>query len=314
MYYIGVDLGGTNIVVGIVDAEGNIISKKSVKTYAQRPFDQIVADMAACVNDLLGSAGIGLDDIKSIGIGSPGTLDTQTGVMVYANNFLHGTNVPLRDLMRRHIDKPVYLGNDANAAALGEVICGAAKGCKDVVMVTLGTGVGGGIVIDGKIYEGQYSAGAELGHIMLIKDGEKCSCGRYGCWEAYASATALVRQTRRAMETDPDSLMNSISSLNSVNGRTAFIAAAQGDRTAQRVVDNYIEYVSDGLIDIVNIFRPEVIIMGGGICNEGENLLSPLRKRVNRFKYAGGLLPDQRIEAAKLGNDAGLIGAALLVR
>ena len=311
MYYIGVDLGGTNIAVGIVDKEGNILSEKSVKTLADRPFDQIVADMAACIKDLLSENGLTENDLVSIGIGCPGNLDTENGRLVYANNFKHGVDVPLRSLMQKYIDKPVYLGNDANVAALGETIAGAAKGVKNAVMITLGTGVGGGIIIDGKIYEGQYSAGAEMGHVCIVKDGEHCSCGRNGCWEAYASVTALVRQTKEAMRAHPESKMND-TPLEEVNGRTAFDAMRAGDPAAKKVCDTYIEYISEGLVDIVNVFRPETLIIGGGICKEGDTLLVPIRKFINKYAYGGSLNTEQRVEIAKLGNAAGMIGAALI--
>lgn len=311
MYYIGVDLGGTNIAVGVVTQQGDILCKKSVKTLAKRPFTEIIKDMADCINDVIKEAKLTLADIKSVGIGSPGTLNNATGVMVYANNFADGVNVPLRALLQKYIDKPVYLGNDANVAALGEVVAGAAKGVKDAIMITLGTGVGGGIIIDGKIYEGMNSAGGELGHIMLHKNGEKCSCGRKGCWEAYASATALVRQTKAAMLKHPESKMNE-TPMDKVNGRTSFAAAKAGDKAAQAVVNRYVEYIAEGLVDMVNIFRPEVLIIGGGICNEGDYLLEPLRKYVYKYSYGADLNPHQVIKVAECGNDAGIIGAALL--
>ena len=311
-YKIGIDLGGTNIAVGIVTEDGEISAKKSVKTGSQRPFEDIVKDMADCTLSLLEENGVSLEDVLHIGIGAPGSIDTANGVIVYANNFKYGDHVPMANLLRKHIDKPVYIGNDANVAALGEVISGAAKGLKNAIMITLGTGVGGGIVIDGKIYEGQYSAGAELGHIMIVKDGEQCTCGRKGCWEAYASATALIRQTAKAMRENPDSLMNQLTTLDNVSGRTAFEAARKGDNAGQKVVDRYIEYIAEGLIDMINIFRPEILIIGGGICNEGDYLLKPMRSYINQYVYAGSRLPEQKIAVAKLGNDAGIIGAAFL--
>lgn len=311
MYYIGVDLGGTNIAVGIVDKEGKILAKKSVKTLADRPFDEIVADMAKCILDLLAEQGMTENDIVSIGIGCPGNLDTENGRLVYANNFKNGTDIPLRKLMQQHINKPVYLGNDANVAALGETISGAAKGVKNAVMITLGTGVGGGIIIDGKIYEGQNSAGAEMGHVCIVKDGEHCSCGRNGCWEAYASVTALIRQTKEAMKAHPESKMNE-TPIDEVNGRTAFDAMRAGDAAAKDVCDRYIEYIAEGLVDIVNVFRPETLIIGGGICKEGDTLLVPIKNFINKYAYGGSLNPEQHIEIAKLGNDAGIIGAALI--
>lgn len=315
MYYVGIDLGGTNIAVGIVTEDGKIIAKKSVKTLADRFFEEIIADMAECTLALLSENNISLDQVKSIGIGSPGSLNTEDGILVYANNFKHGRNVRMRALLQKYIDKPVYIGNDANVAALGETISGAAKGHKNAVMITLGTGVGGGIIINGEIYEGQYSAGAEMGHIVIMHNGEKCTCGRRGCWEAYASATGLIRQTKAAMEAHPESIMNKIAEEEGkVSGRTAFDAARKGDEAGKEVVKNYIEYIAEGLVDIVNVFRPEIIIIGGGICNEGEFLLKPLREFINANAYGGGLLPEQEIVVASLGNDAGIIGAALIKR
>ena len=311
-YKIGIDLGGTNIAVGIVNEKGAIIAKKSVKTGSQRPFEDIVKDMADCTISVLSDNNISLGDVVHIGIGAPGSIDTLNGIIVYANNFKYGENVPMAKLLQKYINKPVYIGNDANVAALGEVISGAAKGLKNAIMITLGTGVGGGIVINGKIYEGQYSAGAELGHIMLIQDGEQCTCGRKGCWEAYASATALIRQTAAAMKEHPDSLMNKLTDLNNVSGRTAFDAARKGDKAGQEVVDKYIKYIAEGLIDMINIFRPEVLIIGGGICNEGDYLLKPMREYINKNVYAGNRFPEQEIAIAELGNDAGIIGAAFL--
>lgn len=311
MYYIGVDLGGTNVAIGIVTEEGKIVAKKSFKTAAERPFEEIVKDMADCIKYLLEENSISLEDVKSIGIGSPGNINSDSGTLVYANNFAHGKNVPLREMMQRYINKPVYVGNDANVAALGEVLAGAGKGYSNVVMITLGTGVGGGIVIDKKIYEGEYSAGAELGHICIQHGGEKCSCGRNGCWEAYASATALIRQTSAAMKAHPDSEMNQIAALDKVSGRTAFEAAKKGDKAAQEVVDTYIEYIAEGLTDICNIFRPEILIIGGGISNEGDSLLKPLQAFIDRYIYGGERNPKQRLAVASLGNDAGIIGAAL---
>lgn len=315
MYYLGVDLGGTNIAVGIVTYEGKIIAKKSVKTMAERPFEEIIKDMADCALSLLADNNISLDEVQSVGIGSPGALDTENGVLLYANNFQNGRNVPMKAILQQYIDKPVYVGNDANVAALGEVIAGAAKGCQNAVMITLGTGVGGGIVINGEIYEGQYSAGAEMGHIILVHDGEQCSCGRKGCWEAYASATALIRQTKAAMEAHPDSLMVEIAKTEGkVNGRTSFDAAKKGDKAALEVVKNYIEYVAEGIVDIKNVFRPEVVIIGGGVCNEGDYLLNPIKEFVSKNGYGGNIHPEQKIAIAALGNDAGIIGAALLKR
>lgn len=311
MYYIGVDLGGTNVAIGIVTESAEILAKKSFKTCADRPFEEIIRDMSVCIKELLAENNISLDEVQSIGIGSPGNIDSEKGVLVYANNFKQGRDVPMREIMQKYIDKPVVIGNDANVAALGEVLAGAGKGYSNVVMITLGTGVGGGVVIDKKIYEGQYSAGAELGHVCMIHGGERCSCGRYGCWEAYASATALIRQTKAAMKEYPDSEMNSMTTEDKVSGRTAFEAARKGDFAAQQVVHKYIEYISEGLIDMCNIFRPEILIVGGGISHEGDYLLHKIQSYIDKYIYGGDRNPEQKIALASLGNDAGIIGAAL---
>ena len=241
MYHIGIDLGGTNIAVGIVTEEGKIVAKISVPTKAERPFEEIFSDMADCIRKLLAQTGLDEGRIGSIGIGTPGCLDTAKGMLIFAGNFKYGTLVNYRELMQKHFDVPVYIGNDANVAALAEAKVGAAKGIKNVVMVTLGTGVGGGISIDGKIYEGHLSSAGELGHMVLVHGGEACTCGRKGCWEAYASVTALVRQTKEAMRSNPDSIMNQ-TPMDKVNGRTSFDAARKGDKAALEVVENYREY------------------------------------------------------------------------
>ena len=311
MYYVGIDLGGTNIAVAIVNKEGEILKKTSVPARAERPFEEIFADMADCIRKLMAETGIRESEIDSIGIGTPGCIDTEKGILIFAGNFKYGKMVDYRALMAKHFDLPVYIGNDANVAALAEAKVGAAKGVKNAIMITLGTGVGGGIIIDGKIFEGAYSAAGELGHIVLISNGEPCSCGRKGCWEAYASVTALVRQTKAAMQANPDSIMNK-TALEQVSGRTAFDAAKKGDKAALEVVDQYEEYIAEGLADMINIFSPEILVVGGGISKEGEYLLEPIRKKIKGQVFGDGLLPERKIVAAALGNDAGLIGAALL--
>lgn len=315
MYSIGIDLGGTNIAVGVVDESGNILSKVSIPTENSRNYKEIIADMAKASKDAMSKAGLDISELKGIGIGSPGTVDSEKGIIVYANN-LKFENVPMREELRTHIDLPVYISNDANCAALGETSdAGAAKGYKNVVLITLGTGVGGGIIIDGKIYEGNYSAGAELGHSLIALDGELCTCGRKGCWEAYASATALVKQTVLAMEKDKNSLMWEFAAgdVKKAGGRTAFDASRKGDKKALEVVGNYIKYVSEGLIDMINIFRPEIVLLGGGVSNEGEYLFTPVREYVGKYTYGGSRTPVPPVMKAGLGNDAGIIGAAMLV-
>ena len=312
MYRIGIDLGGTNIVAGVVDDEFRIVATAKCKTRIPRPAEEIVVDMARMAKEAVQNAGLTMADIAYVGVGSPGTCNADTGIVEYSNN-LQFEKLPLRDMLGGMLDKAVYIENDANAAALGGALAGAAKGAQSCVCITLGTGVGGGIIIDGKIYGGFNFAGAELGHTVIMVDGELCTCGRFGCWEAYASATALINQTRRAMVNHPDSAMWSIAEdLDKVNGRTAFDGMRAGDAVAAQVVDTYIKYIATGLINVINIFQPEVLCIGGGICKEGDTLLKPLAAHIERERYSKYSSHQTRLCVATLGNDAGIIGAALL--
>lgn len=315
MYYLGIDLGGTNIAAGIVDEDLNILVKGSVPTLAKRPIDEVMTDMANLCKKLLEEKNLTVDDIAYAGIASPGTCNSETGVVEFSNNIVM-YNYPIADVLSQKLGvKKVYIDNDANSAALAEALVGAAKGASSSVMITLGTGVGGGIVIDGKIYSGHNHAGAELGHIVIEKDGRPCTCGRKGCWETYSSATGLINMTREKMEEAKDSLMWELcGGLQSVSGKTAFQAKRKGDKAGGEVVDMYIDYLGAGLTNIVNIFQPEIICIGGGICNEGEYLMAPLRKIVAKENFARNSAVQTEIRRASLGNDAGIIGAAALGR
>ncbi len=310
--YIGVDLGGTNIAIGIVSGNGHILAQGSTPTLKERPIEEIVADMAKLINKLCDDYGITLDEITGVGIGSPGTIDYNNGVVVYSNN-LRMKNYPMAEALSKLINKPVKIDNDANCAAMGEYKVNG-EGAKDFVLITLGTGVGGGIIANGKMVRGFNGAGGEAGHITLVAGGEPCSCGRRGCWEAYASVTALIKQTKKAMEENPDSLMNEIAARDGkVSGRTAFEAAKAGDKAGQMVVDNYRFYIAEGLISMINIFQPKIIAIGGGISREGEYLLGPIRDYVLENNY-NKLLEMPKIVTAKLMNDAGIVGAAMIAK
>ncbi len=312
MYYIGVDLGGTNIATAVVNEKFEIIGRASVPTNSPRPAEEIAKDIAKSVELAVENANVSLDEVNSIGIGSPGAVNAKDGVIVYSNN-LGFENTPLVAMVEKYTGKKCFVENDANAAAYGEFVAGSGKGATDFVAITLGTGVGGGVIIDGKIFSGWNSFGAELGHNILIKDGEPCTCGRNGCWEAYASATALIRQTKRAMENDKSSKMWEIAgSLDNVNGKTAFDGMRAGDETATKVCKNYIEYVACGIVDVINIFQPEFICIGGGISKEGENLRKPIEEYANINRYGRNAKKQTQIKIAQLGNDAGIIGAAFL--
>lgn len=314
MYTIGIDLGGTNIVASVVDDDYNIIGTSKTPTNSPRSADEIFDDIADVCEEAVKTAGLTMDDIDSVGMGTPGTVN-QDGVIEFANN-LAFNNVPARTMLAKRINKPeekVFIENDANCAALGEAYAGCGNGAKDFVAVTLGTGVGSGVIIGGKIVNGVNYAGGECGHMVIVVDGEQCSCGRKGCWEAYASATALIRQTKKAMEEYPDSLMHKLAKEEGkVSGRTAFDAMRLGDIAGIKVVDDYIKYVACGLINIVNALQPEIICIGGGICNEGETLMKPLRRFVQSERYSIHSKIQTKIVKAELGNDAGVIGAALL--
>ncbi len=314
MYYLGIDLGGTNIAAGIVDENLNIVAKGSVPTLAKRPLDDVMTDMASLCRKLMADEGLTLADIAYAGIASPGTCNSETGVVEFSNNLVMH-NYPIAAVLSQKLGiEKVYIDNDANAAALAESLVGAAKGASSAVMVTLGTGVGGGIVIDGKILSGFNHAGAEIGHIVIERGGRPCTCGRRGCWEAYSSATGLVNMTREAMEEHKDSLMWELSgwTLEGAGGKTAFQAKRKGDAAGTAVVDMYTAYLAEGLTNIVNIFQPEVVCIGGGICNEGEYLLAPVRDIVRKTNFAHNSAHQTEIRRAELGNDAGIIGAAAL--
>jgi len=313
MYRIGVDLGGTNIAVGVVDDNLKIIGRGKMKTNTPRPADEIFDDIAKAVNLAVADAGVSMDQVSSIGVGTPGSVNKTSGHIEFANN-LDFNNVPAKEMLEGRIGKPVYLDNDANCAALGEAVAGVGKGVSSFVAITLGTGVGSGIIIDNKILSGVNFAAGEMGHMVISVDGEQCNCGRRGCWERYASATALISQTKDAMRHNQDSLMWQLvnDNIDEVSGRTAFDAMRQGDETAKDVVAQYIYFVSAGIINIINALQPEIICVGGGIGHEGENLLEPIRKHVERERYSIYASKQTEICAAVLGNDAGIIGAALL--
>ena len=317
MYRIGIDLGGTNIAAGIVDKDLNLLYTASVPTGADREGALIMDDMAELCRKLCADHNIALSEIESIGIASPGIANHDPGVVEYANN-LPFRKFPIAQMLRDRLGiERVRLENDANAAAWGEAVAGAAKGTTNSIMITLGTGVGGGIIIDNKVYSGFNYAGAELGHIVIEVNGAQCSCGRKGCWEAYSSATGLIRMTKEKIEEcekagRPTLMKKMAEEKGKVSGRTAFDAKRAGDEAASEVVDKYVLYLAEGLSNIVNIFQPEVVSLGGGVSNEGDYLLDLLMPRIRERVYGGNIVLATKICVAKLGNNAGIIGAAML--
>lgn len=310
--YIGIDLGGTNIAVGLVNENFEIIKKASTPTLKERDYKEIVADMVNLVKKITEDAGLTLDDIEAVGIGCPGTVDNSRGVVLYSNNIVM-QNVPLAEEFKKHIDVPVALENDASAAAYGEYIT-MDKKVDTFLFVTLGTGVGGGIIINGKIYSGFNFSAGEIGHTTIVVDGKQCTCGKKGCWEQYASVTALVAQTKKMMKEHPESIMHDwVKEKGRISGRTAFECAKRGDKAAIEVKNQYIRYVAEGISNMVNIFQPEMLVIGGGISKEGNELLAPIKKFVYEYDY-NKEMPKTQIKIARLFNDAGIIGAAMATK
>ena len=311
MYYIGIDVGGTNLKAGLVREDGQILAVERTPLAFENP-EQFARTLAQLGQSVLQQAGIPASDVVSAGIGIPGA--------VAGGDILYTCNIPLRDvplsrLFRQHLDVPVLLENDANCAAVGEWLCGAGRGTQQFIVVTLGTGVGGGLILNGKLYSGSGMVG-EVGHMVIQHGGAPCNCGRRGCWEAYASATGLIRMTREAMEAHPESLLHTVAAQSGcVEGRTAFDAAVQGDETALALCRDYVSYLAAGVTNLINILQPEAVAIGGGVAAAPDGLLlTPLREIVERECYPRHTGQIPRIVRAELGNDAGIIGAALLKR
>lgn len=312
-YTIGVDLGGTTITAGLVDEDLKILEKVTCDTNLPRPSEEVEQSIAELCREVAAQGGVSFDQIKWVGIGTPGSVNGPEGIVEFNANFGYN-NWPLAANMQALLGCRVYIENDANAAAYGEYIAGAAKGAKYAVAITLGTGIGCGVIIEGKIFSGYNHAGAELGHMVIVKDGRPCMCGRKGCWEKYASARALTEDTREAMRQHPDNMMWGLvgGDLNKVNAKTAYDGMRAGDELATEVVKHFTDAVGCGLTNVVNIFQPEIVCIGGGISKEGEILLAPVREYIDREEYARDSHKRVTLKTAQLRNDAGVVGAASL--
>lgn len=314
MYYLGVDLGGTTIKVGLINEAYEIIQSMTRPTGRERSSEEVLKDVAMLCIEVMNLQGITEKDIHSIGMGSPGIASPSEGIILSSSN-LNFNHVNVRKEIQKYIDTEVYVENDANCAALGEAICGAAKGENNVVVVTLGTGVGGGIVTQGKLNHGSFFGAGEIGHqVICYGEKESCGCGRKGCWEQYASATALIKQAKEAVKEAPKSMILTLvkeQKLEDINAKVIFDAAQAGDLIAQDVLECYFKYVACGLTNIINILEPGMIVLGGGMSAQKEYLSEPITKYVEQEMY-GGLSLKTKIKTALLGNDAGIIGAGLL--
>lgn len=311
---IGIDLGGTGIKIGVLNIDYEILAQTAIPTRADRPYAQVIADMGQAAVQLLEENGYQAGDCLGIGVGSPGTIDSTNGVVLYSNN-IRWDNVPLAAELRKYLSVPIYVNNDANCAALGEIVKGAAAGCRNAVFLTLGTGVGGGVVIDGNIFEGGHPGGAELGHIRIASEGRRCTCGRDDCLEAYASATALIEDAKNMAQRFPNSILWKLCGhdLEQMNAKMPFDAAQAGDTCGQALVEQYIQYLADGITDLANIFRPDIIVLGGGVCAQKEKLTEPLNRYLKEKCFGAAVSYVPKVVTAQNGNDAGIIGAASLV-
>lgn len=313
MNYLGIDLGGTNIVAAVVNEKYEIVSEAKNPTLCPRSWKEILDDVAKTAIEAANLANLKISDFEFVGIGSPGVISVETGTVIVAVN-LGFENVPLTKYLSEKLGVPVILENDANAAAFGEYKAGAAKNTTNFVALTIGTGIGSGVVLDGKIYRGNNGIAGELGHSVIKLGGRQCSCGRKGCIDVYASATGLITTTKEAMETNKESLMWQLSKgdIKNVTGITAFKAARQKDKTALEVVNSYVEVLAAAITNIINTFQPDMITIAGGISKEGDFLLNPVKSLVEKESLKNPAKPSPKIEIAQLQDKAGVIGAALL--
>ena len=314
MLYIGVDLGGTGIKAGVVSENGEILSKGSTPTMKERPYQDIIRDIAALCEKVAGQANVTMDEIAAIGVGVPGICDAKTGIIPFCTN-LGWHDVPFIAEMHKYLPNRVIVDNDATVAGYAESIAGVSRGTQSSVFITLGTGVGGGIVIGGRPYSGVHGIGSEIGHMIIKMDGEPCTCGNKGCFERYASATAIIREARRAVEKHPESaiLARCGGDAEKINAKIVIDCAKAGDETAKQVFDEYVKGLAHGIVSLFNVLDPEVIVLGGGVSMAGEYLLDAVREAVRPLVFFK-TLPYPSIQLAQLGADAGIIGAALLGR
>ncbi len=314
MLYIGIDLGGTGIKAGVVDDQGNILYKDSCPTGVERGYEAVIRDMAQMAFTVAREASHEMSEIKAIGIGIPGIMDQRTGIVPFCTN-LAWHDVPLISEMAKYTDRPVFVDNDATVAGLAEAVAGASAGAQSSVFVTLGTGVGGGVILNGRVFSGSHGVATEIGHMVTVDGGEMCTCGKRGCWERYASATALIREGCRLCERKPDTKLMKVvaGDLKTIGARNVIDLAKAGDPDCTALFDNYIHHLCVGLVNLINVYDPEVIVLGGGVSNAGQFLLDAIQEKLPEMVFFK-TMPYARVELATLTNDAGIIGAAMLGR
>ena len=314
MIYIGIDVGGMSIKAGAVDAEGNILFKHSCPTGVERGYGAVIRDIAELGIAAVEKSGHTMAEVKAIGIGIPGIMNQRTGVVPFCTN-LAWHDVPIIEEMKKYTDVPVFVDNDATVAGLAESVKGVSAKCQNSVFVTLGTGVGGGVVINGKVFSGAHGVATEIGHMVTVDGGELCTCGKRGCWERYASATAIIREGRRLCAEKPDcALMKAVEGdIMKVTAKHVIDLAKDGDEDCTRLFESYIHHLVVGLSNLINVYDPEVIVLGGGVSHSGEFLLNAVRAALPRYVFFK-TMPCATVELAQLTNDAGIIGAAMLGR
>ena len=314
MLYIGIDVGGTTAKAGVVDEAGQILYKSSCKTGIERDFEDIAADMAELCRHIVRESGHEMAEVAAVGVGIPGEQSPKTGLVAFCNN-LGWVDVPLMQRLRDALGLPVYVDNDANVAALAESAFGASRDVKSSILITLGTGVGGGIVRDQRIHTGAHGVGGEIGHMVVVVDGEPCNCGHRGCWEKYASATAIIRMGRALMEEKPDCALarQMGGDAANLNAKAVLDLAKAGDADCAGIFETYVKYLCVGLANLINIYDPDMLVLGGGVAYAGDFLLDAVRAALGDYVYCPAL-SWARVELARLGNDAGIIGAAMLGR
>ena len=313
IYNIGIDVGGTGIQMGIVNEQGTILTRGSITTRLDIPFAEQVKQMAECALDMIRRSEIPVEDIHSVGVGVPGIADQKTGRIIRCTN-MNWLDLPFRDEFQKHLKKPVLIDNDANVAALAENVAGVSAGCSSSVFMTLGTGIGSGIVLNGRVWSGAHGIGGELGHTILELDGVPCSCGNHGCLERYCSATAIIRMAREQVLVHPESLILTMAGdAENINAKTVFDAAKEGDPTAEKIFRKYVRYLSMAIANVTNFLDPEMIVLGGGVSKAGNYLLDAVRAETKEYVLFN-MQPMPQIEIARLGAEAGIIGAAMLDR
>lgn len=304
---VGIDLGGTMVKIGIVNSNGEILRKDEIETRLELGFQKVVERICNKIKEI-----VDLKDVKAVGIGSPGSIDHDKGIIKFSPNFPGWNNVPLKDEIEKHLNVPVFIENDANSAALGEKWFGEGKNKDHIVVLTLGTGIGGGVITHGKLLTGSDGIGAELGHMIVDPHGPICGCGNYGCLEAMASATALIRYANESRKRFPESKIFELESQRNVLGaREIFDAYRANDKLAIRIFDTFVDAMSVGITSIIHIFNPQVVILGGGMSRSADLFIPKIREKVS-MRVIPSFMGTFEIVGSRLGNDAGILGAAAI--